>query len=129
MQIRSGEPLTWQTIKQSVLAHRKSLIYAHIIALLAALVSVPIPLMMPLLVDEVLLEKPGAAIEFMNTLLPDSAHNAVGYILFVLLSVVLMRLFALVLGVLQSRLFTIIGKDISFQVRSLLLNHLPLVQL
>lgn len=129
MQIRSGEPLTWQTIKQSVLAHRKSLIYAHIIALLAALVSVPIPLMMPLLVDEVLLEKPGAAIEFMNTLLPYSAHNAVGYILFVLLSVVLMRLFALVLGVLQSRQFTIIGKDISFQVRSLLLNHLPLVQL
>tara|TARA_Y100000588_G_scaffold378311_1_gene458600 strand:+ start:858 stop:2648 length:1791 start_codon:yes stop_codon:yes gene_type:complete len=129
MQIHSGEPLTWQTIKQSVLAHRKSLTYAHIIALLAALVSVPIPLMMPLLVDEVLLEKPGAAIEFMNTFLPDSAHNAVGYILFVLLSVVLMRLTALVLGVMQSRQFTIIGKDISFQVRSLLLDHLPLVQL
>ena len=74
MQISSGEPLTWQTIKQGVLTHRKSLLYAHIIALFAALVSVPIPLMMPLLVDEVLLEKPGAAIEFMNTLLPDSAQ-------------------------------------------------------
>ena len=129
MQIQSGQSINWQTIKQSVLSHRKALFYAHIIAILAALVSVPIPLMMPLLVDEVLLQKPGVAITFMNGLLPDFAHNAFGYILFVLFAVVVMRLLALLLGVMQSRLFTIIGKDISLQVRQLLLSHLPLVKL
>ncbi|KZN32050.1 ABC transporter ATP-binding protein [Pseudoalteromonas luteoviolacea S2607] len=122
-------PLTWKEIQRQVLAHRKPLILAHIIALLAALVSVPIPLMMPLLVDEVLLEKPGIAVEFMNQLLPSDWHGPTGYILAILIAVMLMRIGALLLGVAQSRQFTIIGKDVSLQIRERLLNHLSRVQL
>lgn len=123
------QSLSWQDIKIQVLAHKKPLIIAHIIAFLAALVSVPIPLMMPLLVDEVLLNHPGAAIGFLNQLLSEQWQHPTAYILVVLFGVMLMRLTALVLGVLQSRQFTIIGKDISLKVRERLLNHLPKVQL
>ncbi|MBQ4813341.1 ABC transporter ATP-binding protein [Pseudoalteromonas luteoviolacea] len=122
-------PLTWKEIQRQVLAHRKPLVLAHLIALLAALVSVPIPLMMPLLVDEVLLEKPGIAVEFMDQLLPSDWHGPTGYILAILVAVMLMRIGALLLGVAQSRQFTIIGKDVSLQIRARLLSHLSRVQL
>ncbi|MCW8854099.1 MAG: ABC transporter ATP-binding protein, partial [Gammaproteobacteria bacterium] len=49
---------TWDYVRNLALQHRRHLIKAHVIALLAALVSVPVPLLMPLLVDEVLLHKP-----------------------------------------------------------------------
>ncbi|KZN31441.1 ABC transporter ATP-binding protein [Pseudoalteromonas luteoviolacea] len=122
-------PLTWKEIQKQVIAHKKPLILAHFIALLAALVSVPIPLMMPLLVDEVLLEKPGIAVDVMNQLLPSDWHGPTGYILAILGAVMLMRIGALLLGVAQSRQFTIIGKDVSLQIRERLLNHLSRVQL
>ena len=51
---------TWNTIYQIALEHKKALIYSHFIAILATIASVPVPLLMPLLVDEVLLNKPGA---------------------------------------------------------------------
>ncbi|KID58897.1 ABC transporter ATP-binding protein [Pseudoalteromonas luteoviolacea] len=122
-------PLTWKEIQRQVLKHKKPLVYAHIIALLAALVSVPIPLMMPLLVDEVLLAKPGVAVEFMNGLLPDNWNGPTGYILAILVAVMLMRIGALLLGVAQSRQFTIIGKDVSLNIRQRLLGHLSQVRL
>ncbi len=121
--------LSWKSIKAQVMGHKKELIAAHVIAILAALVSVPIPLMMPLLVDEVLLAQPGKAVAFMNGVLPESAHNAVGYILTILGLVICMRLGNLVLSVWQSRQFTLIGKDISLGIRQQLLTHLPQVQL
>ncbi|WP_419149228.1 ABC transporter ATP-binding protein [Pseudoalteromonas 'SMAR'] len=121
--------LSWQEIKRNVLAHKRPLVIAHIIALFAALVSVPIPLMMPLLVDEVLLDKPGAAVAWMNSMLPAHWHGPTAYIVVILIAVICMRLATLVLGVLQSRQFTIIGKDISYQIRERLLHHLPRVQL
>ncbi|CAH9064655.1 Putative multidrug export ATP-binding/permease protein [Pseudoalteromonas holothuriae] len=123
------QTLTWQGIKQQVLAHKKPLVVAHIIAFFAALVSVPIPLMMPLLVDEVLLAQPGPAIGFLNSLIPVEWQQSAVYIVIILLSVMCMRLAALVLGVIQSRQFTIIGKGISLSIRERLLTHLPRVQL
>ncbi|MEJ6476127.1 ABC transporter ATP-binding protein [Pseudoalteromonas piscicida] len=123
------QQLSWQEIKRKVLKHKRPLIKAHIIALLAALVSVPIPLMMPLLVDEVLLNTPGPAVAWMNSVLPAHWHGPSAYIVVILLAVIAMRLASLVLGVMQSRQFTIIGKDISYQIRERLLTHLPKVQL
>ena len=45
--------LTWAEIRRLALRHRKGLILANLIAVLATLCSVPIPLLLPLLVDEV----------------------------------------------------------------------------
>ena len=46
----------WAYIRRTALEHKGKLVKAHVIAMLATLTSVPIPLLMPLLVEEVLLE-------------------------------------------------------------------------
>ncbi|WP_406609344.1 ABC transporter ATP-binding protein [Agarivorans sp. JK6] len=125
----SSAAFTWATIRQQIFHYKKPLVYAHLIAILATLVSVPIPLMMPLLVDEVLLEKPGKAISVLQQVLPEGWHTATGYILTILLVVVCLRLSSLVIGVLQARQFTFIGKKISFLIRQRLVEHLPKVEL
>ncbi|MCO7189923.1 MULTISPECIES: ABC transporter ATP-binding protein [unclassified Pseudoalteromonas] len=129
MSEQTDQALTWQEIKRQILTHKTPLIYAHLIALCAALVSVPIPLMMPLLVDEVLLAHPGTAVDTLNAFLPAQWQGATGYIVSILIAVICMRLAALLLGVAQSRQFTIIGKDISYRIRERLLVHLAKVQL
>ena len=47
--------LTWAEIRRLALRHKKALWIANGVAVLATLCSVPIPLLLPLLVDEVLL--------------------------------------------------------------------------
>ncbi|GGB06478.1 ABC transporter ATP-binding protein [Agarivorans gilvus] len=120
---------TWATIRQQVFQYKKPLVYAHLIAILATLVSVPIPLLMPLLVDEVLLKQPGQAVALMQSLLPQQWHSASAYIICILLVVISLRLMSLVISVLQARQFTFIGKQISFLIRERLVNHLPKVEL
>lgn len=125
----NSSSFTWATIRQQVFQYKKPLIYAHLIAILATLVSVPIPLLMPLLVDEVLLKQPGQAVELMQSLLPEQWHSASAYIICILLVVISLRLMSLVISVLQARQFTFIGKQISFLIRERLVNHLPKVEL
>jgi len=124
-----GNRISWALIRERVLRQKKPLITAHIIAVFATLVSVPIPLMMPLLVDEVLLEKPGAAVQAMQNMFPESWWGPQLYILAILGFVILLRLSSLVLSVWQARQFTIIGKNLSFYIRNKLMQHLPLVSL
>ena len=50
---------TWESIFAISRQHKALLIKANLVAILATVVSVPVPLLMPLLVDEVLLDKPG----------------------------------------------------------------------
>ena len=121
--------ISWQIIRQRVLRHKKPLISAHIIAIFATLVSVPIPLMMPLLVDEVLLDKPAVAVQTMQQVFPQSWWGPELYILAILGFVMCLRLSSLVLSVWQARQFTIIGKNLSFFIRHKLMAHLPLVSL
>ena len=53
----------WKTVLAIVLEHRRELIAANLIAVVAVLASVPLPLMMPLLVDEVLLKQPAGMVQ------------------------------------------------------------------
>ena len=52
---------TWSEVTRMVMSHRRELVAANLIAILGALVAVPVPLLIPLLVDEVLLGQPGQA--------------------------------------------------------------------
>lgn len=104
--------------------HRNKLIFANVIALIATLISVPIPLLMPLMVDEVLLNQPGTGLKVMNQLLPDSMQTATGYIFLTLLLVVLMRTASQALSIVQSRQFTLVSKTITYQMRSKMIDKL-----
>ena len=64
--------LSWAEIRRLALHHKKSLWIANGVAVLATLCSVPIPLLLPLLVDEVLLGHGDSALKIMNHALPES---------------------------------------------------------
>jgi len=104
--------------------HKSKLILANVIALLATLISVPIPLLMPLMVDEVLLNQPGKGLEAMNSLLPSEMQTPTGYIALTLLLVIIMRSASQALSILQSRQFTLVSKTITFQMRSKMIDKL-----
>ncbi len=104
--------------------HKSKLLYANAIAIAATLISVPIPLRMPLMVDEVLLNKPGTGLAVMNKWLPSDWQTPTGYIMFTLLLVVLMRAASQLLNIVQNRQFTLVSKTITFQMRSKMIDKL-----
>ena len=117
----------WSDLFKQVLHYRKQLFTANAVAILAALLSVPIPLLIPLLVDEVLLHKPGASIAFLNNLFPEVWHSPILYISVMTLITVVLRLLWLVCSVYQTREFTLISKDITYHIRQRLLKHLETI--
>ncbi len=104
--------------------HKKTLLFANFIALIATLVSVPIPLLMPLMVDEVLLNQPATGLSLMNVILPDSLQTPTSYIMITLFLVVVMRIISQGLNILQSRQFTLVSKTITCQIREKMIDKL-----
>jgi ATP-binding cassette subfamily C protein len=112
-----------------ILRHRREIVLANLIAIFGALVSVPVPLLIPVLVDEVLLAQPGAAVAAMNRVFPESWQGPILYILAILVLTLVLRLITLVLGVWQMRQFTTISKDVIYRIRRDLLLRLRQVSM
>jgi ATP-binding cassette, subfamily C, bacterial len=119
----------WQYILDIAKQHKHQLILANIIAVIATLASVPVPLLLPLLVDEVLLNKPDIVVNTINSFTPSSWHGPVLYILSILVLTLFLRLTALLLNVFQTKQFTIIAKDLIFLIRRTLLLRLSSVSM
>ncbi len=120
---------TWGKLWALMVQQKKELISANIIAILGACVAVPIPLLIPILVDEVLLDKPAFMIHQMNQILPLEWHLPVVYILTITLISMLLRLFSLILNVWQTRQLTLISKRIIYCIRRELLWRLKKVSI
>jgi len=120
----TNQMINWSWLIKQAKHHKKRLIAANIIALIATLVSVPIPLLMPLMVDEILLDQPGKGIALLNHLLPSDWQQPAAYIILVLLLVVVMRAASQALNILQSRQFTLVAKEITYQMRRHLIDKL-----
>jgi len=120
---------SWKFIFQIALKHKKQLIKAHLIAILAALMSVPIPLLMPLLVDEVLLQHPSHIIQTLNQIIPVHWQLPIGYISCILGVSFLLRLLAMGLNTWQSHHFSHIAKEISFKIRKNLIRRLQFISM
>ena len=58
--------ITFKYLLNMMFRYKRSLLWWNVIAIAATLVSIPIPLLIPLLVDEVLLEKKGWITEFID---------------------------------------------------------------
>jgi ATP-binding cassette subfamily C protein len=121
---QATQAYSWNTIYQIALEHKKELIASHFIAILATIASVPVPLLMPLLVDEVLLHKPGIIIQTVNLLFPVAWQIPILYISVILLISVILRIIAIIFNIIQSRQFSCIAKDIVFRIRTDLIGHL-----
>lgn len=120
---------SWTYIRRIALQHRRELAVANVVALLATIASVPIPMLMPLLVDEVLLETPGFLVNITHTVIPESWASPYLYIIAVLVVSVILRAISLVCNVWQSWQFAAIAKDIIFRMRSQLLMRLQYISM
>ncbi len=121
--------LSWAEIRRLALHHKKALILANLVAVFATLCSVPIPLLLPLLVDEVLLQDGDAALKIMDLFLPAAWQSAAGYIGLMLALTALLRAGALVFNVIQARLFARLSKDIVYRIRMRLIERLKRISL
>ncbi|MEC4750510.1 ABC transporter ATP-binding protein [Methylomicrobium sp. Wu6] len=122
-------PFGWDYIFQIARQHKKALIYSNIIAVLAMVASVPVPLFMPLLVDEILLHKPGLIIRTLNPLVPPAWQTPIFYITAVLFASLLLRIIAIIFNIVQAREFSRIAKDIIFRIRKHLIGHLQTISM
>src|SRR5690554_3957299 len=123
------DQISWAQIRRLAVQHKRSLILDNLLAVLATLCSVPIPLLLPLLVDEVLLGQGGEALEIMNYMLPSIWQQAVGYIGFMLVLTFVLRMGSLLFNVGQSKMFTHLSKDVVYQIRERLLARLQRISL
>jgi ATP-binding cassette subfamily C protein len=121
------ERYTVRHVLNMALAHKKELIRAHLIAIIAVLASIPIPLLIPLLIDEVLLDKPGKVVATVGKYFPESLHSPFLYIIVLTIICIVLRLTYLVLNVWQTKKFVSIAKDIIYRIRHQLLNRLKSV--
>ena len=114
--------MNWNDILTIIKTHKRSLILANLIAVIATLFTVPTPLMMPLLIDEVILKKTGTLTHTIDLFIADA--NALTYVGMTLLLTVLLRFLFFVFSVLQTKEFTKISKNVTFHIRKKILTHL-----
>ncbi|MGA9046134.1 ABC transporter ATP-binding protein [Sulfuricurvum sp.] len=107
--------------------YKPELLRGNLIAIVATLVSIPIPLLIPLLVDEVLLHKGGWITDFIDKFTP--LHEPLLYIGIVLLVTVSLRFLFFILSVLSQRYFITLSQEMSFKIRAQALEHLKNVSM
>ncbi len=125
----STDAISWSTIFKSAKPYKKSLIKANIIAIFAATLSAPVPMLMPLLVDEVLLNKPGFLINGMQIIFPESLLTPAFFIIAMMILTISLRLSSMMLAVWQTLKFTQVAKEITYQIRLKLLTKLQFVSM
>lgn len=122
-----NEKISLKYIFKLLLKNKKSLIIGQIITIIAIIISVPIPLLLPLLVDEVLLNKPDFFVNNIDKFLGNG--SAFYYIAIVTFVVLFLRLIYFIFSVVITKIFTKISKFVTFKIREKLLNHLKQVNM
>ncbi|PWE24839.1 ABC transporter ATP-binding protein, partial [Aliarcobacter skirrowii] len=102
-----------------------ALLWGQFFTIIGIFISVPIPLLLPLLVDEVLLEKPSFFVNNIDYFF--GSGDPFYYIAIVTFVVILLRFLHFIFGVINSKIFTKISKIVIFDIRVKLLNHLKKV--
>ena len=110
-----------------MLRYKRQLVWGNLIAILATLISIPIPLLIPLMVDEVLLKKGGLITEAID--LFTSLHEPLLYIGIVLAVTIGLRFLFFLLSVVSQRFFIILSQELSFAIRVQALEHLKHVSM
>jgi len=114
-------------IVRQLFSYKKAVILGNILALLSTLLIVLIPLFIPILVDELLLGQEHGFIAWISENIFTS--DTKGYVFFVLALIIFLRVSSALLSIIQSKIFTIISKNITYEMRQSLLKHLKHVSL
>lgn len=110
-----------------MLRYKRSLFWGNVIAIIATLVSIPIPLLIPLMVDEVLLKKGGTVTGVIDQF--NSAHDPLIYIGIVLAVTISLRFLFFILSVVSQKFFITLSQELSFTIRVRALEHLKHVSM
>ena len=119
--------ITLKSIFKLILNKKPALIYGQVLTLIAILVSVPIPLILPMMVDEVLLDKPASFIEAINAILGEG--SAFYYVAIVTFAVIFLRVTYYLLNAIITKIFTKISKYVTFMIRTQLIEHLQITSM
>jgi ATP-binding cassette subfamily C protein len=122
-----NEKISLNYIFKLLLDNKKSLIIGQTLTIIAIIISVPIPLLLPLLVDEVLLNKPDFFVNNIDDLF--GSGNAFYYIAIVTIIVLFLRIIYFIFGVVITKIFTRVSKYVTFKIREKLLTHLEHVNM
>ena len=120
---------SWSSIAHLAWQHKPKILLAQLIAIIAVVVTVPLPLLIPVLIDEVLLGNPAWLLENLNQLLPTTWQQPVYYIGLIIFITMVLRALSLILSVWQMRQFTLISKDVVYQLRHQLSHRLQKVSM
>lgn len=119
--------ITIQSILKEINNHRMTLILANLVAIIATLVSLPIPMLIPLLIDEIVLGNGGEVTHFIDQYI--TVSSPAYYILIVLIATMLFKAISMLFNLVHIRLYTRISKQVIYTVRKRLLNHLQKVSM
>lgn len=115
---------TWSSIFKMAVEHKINFLLANTLAVLSTLIYLPVPLIIPSLINEVLLKQPGFFTKTLSYILPISFITPALILMTAFALVLTLRLCVEFLTVSQGREFKMISKDIVFNIRKRLLLQL-----
>ncbi|HHD82061.1 MAG TPA: ABC transporter ATP-binding protein, partial [Campylobacterales bacterium] len=119
--------ITFDYLLAQVKLYKKKVFLANLIAIFNIIISVPIPLFIPFLVDEVLLEKEGSFLPFINMFV--EVNSPEYYILIVFVLILSIRAINIYLVILRRILTSEVVEDIRLNMRKKMLTHLRSVSM
>ena len=119
--------ITFNYLLEQIRLYKKSIIIANILAIVMTLISVPVPLFIPHLVDEVILGKEGSFISTVNQFIEVSSPEY--YILIVFILIIILFAINSFLGVVRRAYLDKTIENIRLNMRRKLLTHLKSVSM
>jgi len=116
------DSVSFKYIYKLIVENKKDLLWGQFFTFIAISLSIPIPLMLPALVDEVLLNKPGFFVNNIDSLF--SSGNTFYYIAIVTAAVIFLRILFFIFSAITTKIFTRISKFVTFKIREKVLLHL-----
>jgi ATP-binding cassette subfamily C protein len=114
-------------ILKQLLEYKKEVLIGNVVAIIATLLVVLIPLFIPILVDELLLGKEHGFIAWISKNL--FTADTKGYVLFVLVIIIFLRVVSTLFSIYQTKIFVSISKNITYNMRASLIEYLKNVSL
>ena len=114
--------ITFDYLLQQVRLHKNSIIIANIIAILITIMSVPIPLFIPFIIDEIIMGKEGSFVAFISNFI--TINSPEYYIVIVFIAILIIHAITSLLGVFRASYLDKVTEDIRLNMRKKLLLHL-----
>ena len=112
---------------KEILNYKKELLLGNFFAIVSTVLTVTIPLFIPMLIDELLLHKEPKLTAFVSQYI--TPMSLTGYVLFFLVLTIIMRFAGVIFANLQVGMLLRVSKDISYKLRQSAIEHLKKVSL